>query len=241
MKNAVYVSVSQQMVLRKQMEAIAQNIANVSTPAYKSERVLFEEYLVSAGDGTTVTYANDTGVKRDFTPGRLERTGNDLDIGFSGDGYFVVETADGNLYSRIGHFQLDNERNIVTGAGDKVLGEDGEPIALGAKATNVTIARDGTISSDAGPVGRIMVVTFEKEANLVKQGGGLFASNDVPIELEPEETKLHQGMLESSNVDPILEMTRMIDVLRSYQSTQRLQQTDHDLQRRAIQDITALN
>lgn len=241
MKNAVYVSVSQQMVLRKQMEAIAQNIANVNTPAYKSERVLFEEYLISAGDGTTITYANHTGVKRDFTAGRLEHTGNKFDVAFGGEGYFVIETDNGNMYTRQGHFQLDNERNIVTSSGNKVLGEDGKAIELEAAATNLTIGPDGTISSDAGPVGRFMAVTFENQANLFKQGGGLYVTDEIPIELEPEETQLHQGMLESSNVDPILEMTRMIDVLRSYQSTQKLQQTDHDLQRRAIQDLTALN
>ena len=111
--------------------------------------------------------------------------------------------------------------------------EDGDAV--------ITISNDGTVSAESGVLGRIKVVTFENDRVLQKAASGLFTTDEIPTDLSPEETRIQQGVLETSNVNPILEMTRMIDVLRFYQGTQKLAQTDHDLQRRAVRDIAAVS
>jgi len=241
MTSAVYVSMSKQMVLRKQMDAIAQNLANITTPAFKSERLTFKEYLLPGTDGNTISYVTQDKIQRDMSPGSYTHTGNDLDVAISGKGWFVVQTEDGGeLYTRRGHLTLDEERTLVTTAGEPILDATGNAITLDKGDGVISIGGDGTVSAESGVLGRLKVVTFENEAGLRKVSSGLFSSNETPTELAPDETRVQQGMLETSNVNPILEMTRMIDVLRAYQSTQKLTQTDHDLQRRAARDIAAV-
>lgn len=243
MTNASYISISQQTVLRRQMDAIAQNLANANTPAFKSERILFEEYLFTGENGEPISYVQEAGLERDMQGGAIEPTGNDLDVALEGPGWLVLQTEDGPRYSRYGHFQLDDTRTLVTPSGDPVLNTDGDPIKLGKNDAKVTIGRDGSVAAGNKSLGRLMVVTFEDDEDLVKIGTGLFAAPEevVPTELEAEEVILQQGALEMSNVQPILEMTRMIDVLRSYQTAQRLSQAEHDLELQAIDEITATN
>ncbi|MDP6429717.1 MAG: flagellar basal-body rod protein FlgF [Rhodospirillales bacterium] len=241
MTSAVYVSMSKQMVLRKQMEAIAQNLANITTPAFKNERVTFKEHLMPGPDGDMVSYVAEDKVQRDMTPGSYSNTGNDLDIAISGPGWFVIEADEGEFYTRRGHLRLDEDRTLVASSGEPILSDDDSEITLEEGDGVISISKDGTVSAESGILGRIKVVTFENESILQKAASGRFTSTEEPTELKAEETRLQQGVLESSNVNPILEMTRMIDVLRSYQSTQKLSKTDHDLQRRALREIAAVN
>lgn len=243
MTNASYISISQQNVLRRQMDAIAQNLANMNTPAFKSERILFEEYLFTGDNGEPISYVQEAGLERNMDSGPIETTGNDLDVALKGSGWLVVQTDQGPRYTRHGHFQLDSTRTLVTPSGDPVLSTDGKPIQLGKNDAKVTIGHDGTVSAGNRTLGRLAAVSFESDKDLIKIGTGLFAAPDdmPPTELSAEQVSLEQGALEMSNVQPILEMTRMIDVLRSYQMTQQLTQTDHDLELQAIQEITAMN
>jgi len=176
-----------------------------------------------------------------MTPGRLDRTGNDLDIAINGEGWFVLETEDGTeLFSRVGHFNIDEERNIVGLQDYPLLGEDGDFITLKEEDHNIEISRDGTVSTENGVRGRLKLVEFENEEAMTKVDSGLYASSELPTDIDVEETDVQQGMLELSNVNSILEMTRMIKVLRAYQSGQKLLQTDHDLELKAIQELTAV-
>ena len=242
MTSAVYVSTSKQMVLRKQMEAIAQNLANITTPAFKSERVTFKEYLLPGPDGNPVSYVSQDKIQRNMSPGGFSNTGNDLDIALSGPGWFTVKAgSEGELYTRRGHLKLSEERTLVIASGEPILANGGAEITLEDGDAVITISNDGTVSAESGVLGRIKVVTFENDRVLQKAASGLFTTDEIPTDLSPEETRIQQGVLETSNVNPILEMTRMIDVLRSYQGTQKLAQTDHDLQRRAVRDIAAVS
>ena len=241
MTSAVYVSMSKQMVLRKQMEAIAQNLWNITTPAFKNERVTFKEYLLPGPDGNPVSYVAQDKIQRDMTPGSYTNTGKDLDIAVSGPGWLTVKAEQGGLYNCRGHLKLDEERTLVTASGEPILSDGGSEITLQEGDAVITISNDGTVSAESGVLGRIKVVTFDDDRALKKAASGLFTTDETPTELPSEETRIQQGVLETSNVNPILEMTRMIDVLRSYQSTQKLTQTDHDLQRRAVRDIAAIN
>jgi flagellar basal-body rod protein FlgF len=241
MSNAAYVSMSKQMVLRKQMEAVAQNLANVTTPAFKSERVTFKEFLLPGPNGDTISYVTEDKVQRDMTPGSYSNTGNDLDIAISGEGWFTVKSDDAEYFTRRGHLQLNEDRELITPSGEKLMSDDDSEIKLEDGDSTITIGNDGTVSSESGVLGRIKVVTFENELAMQKVASGMFTTDEEPEELDAEETRVQQGVLETSNVNPILEMTRMIDILRSYQSTQKLTQTDHDLQRRAVRDIATVS
>jgi len=241
MSNTVSVSLSQQMVLRKQMDAIAQNLANMNTAAFKNERVIFEEYLHEATGGDPVSFVHEVGLQRDLTQGNIEMTNSDLDLAIDGPGYFVIQTDDGPRYTRQGHLQIDEQRRIVDSLGHPILSNEDEPITLGAGDRSITIAKDGTLSSENGPIGTIAVVNFENERALIKAGNGLLISDQAPSPANPDKFYIVQGALEASNVVPILEMTRMIEVLRSYETTQKLVGTDHELQRKAIREIPAVS
>lgn len=242
MSSTIFVTLARQQALRDEMDVIANNIANASTNAFKGERPIFKEYLLDAGTGEPISYVVGAGTDRDYMQGRIERTSNDLDVAINGRGYFVVKGEDDEVYTRQGHFQLDGRGKMVTSSGAALLNENGEPMIVGNRVTHIAIGRDGTIATDQGTLGRIKLVDIANEDLLVPRGEGLFAytGQDPLPALRVEDTQIEQGALESSNVNPILEMTRMIEVVRSYQSAQRMMDTDNELLRKAIQDLTAL-
>jgi flagellar basal-body rod protein FlgF len=237
MENALLVGLSAQIALRRNMEIIANNIANVSTTGFKRETPMFEELLapIEADNGALreVAFVRDWGVMRDMTSGPLLQTGAAFDVAVEGNGLLVVRTAQGERYTRDGHLKLDPAGRIVTANGDPVLGDGGE-ITIPPGEADVKIANDGTISTKSGVVGRLSVVAVPPGA-LHKEGGNLYSADVTP---EPAaNTRILQGMIERSNVEPVQEMTKMIEVLRAYQhSTETLNATD-DLIRRALQRL----
>lgn len=236
MENTSYISLSRQAVVQRQMQVIANNIANASTPAFKSERLLFQQFVEQAGDGTEISFVKDVAVIRDLSEGNFERTGNTLDLAINGEGYFAVEAPNGTEYTRNGRFQLDGEGQLVTGSGHPVLGEGGRPIVLNPGETDIEINADGTIGTALGPIGRLKVVRFENEQDMQPTESGLYETDQAP--LPSPDTKVVQGMVEASNVQPIVEMTRMIDAVRGYQSTQTMVQSEHERQISAIKALT---
>jgi flagellar basal-body rod protein FlgF len=170
---------------------------------------------------------------RDLAPGPITATGNPLDLAIEGAGYFTVQTAEGVRYGRSGQFRLNDLGELATAAGAPVLDEGGATIALPIDGGPVAIAADGTVSSADGVAGRIEVVTFADEQRLRKVGDGLYSTDQAPA--PAPEARLVQGALEGSNVEPIVEMTLMMATVRAYQGTQRLLDTHHELQRRAIE------
>lgn len=238
MNNTLLIGLSNQMALRRSMDIIANNIANVSTNAFRRETVLFEEYLKTPENAPPRTeplaMVLDSGVFRDDTEGAVQATGAPLDVAIRGRGYLAVETAEGVRYTRNGHLALDETGRIVTGSGEPVLGEGG-PITIQGAAGSVTIAGDGTVSAGEQVVGRLKVVTFENEAALTKAGGTLYDAGD-QREI-PSQASLAQGFLEGSNVKPIVEMTLMIEVMRAYEATSNALQGVEEASRRAVQKL----
>jgi flagellar basal-body rod protein FlgF len=229
------------MAIQRQMDVIANNLANMTTSGFKAERVLFEEYLVKTEDGGTVTYVNDYGSTRDLQQGEMRPTYNPLDVGIQGKGYFVVQTADGDRYTRVGHLRVSPEGELVTQTGDIILDDRNRAIELDPNDPELIIATDGTITNGDGPVTRLGVVTFENEQAMVPVGDGMYKTDETPQAAEPEEVTLLQGMVESSNVIPILEMTRMIQASRAYQSTQTMLERDDDVRQQAIDRLGRIN
>ncbi len=243
METALIVSLSNQMVLRRKMDIIANNLANMSTTAFKRESALFEEFdspvEVRDPDGgvrtTYIKFVRDYGVARDLSEGQFDTTTSPLDIAIKGDGYFIVSTPDGERYTRNGHFSLDDRGRIVTNEGYALLDEGGGELVVQPGDEPLKVAGDGTLSTRAGVLGRIGVVDFEDVTALRKMGNNLYQSDKTPI--PSGNARLVQGMLERSNVEPVIEMTQMIEVMRAYQQSSEIIQTGEDMVRRAVQKL----
>ncbi len=233
MENASLVALSKQMVLRRQMDLIANNIANANTDGFKAERMLFATYLQPIGPQGTAAFVQDIAVAHDLREGDIATTGNPLDIAIKGEGFLPVDTTDGVRYTRGGHFRLDKDGVIVTSNGHPLLGDDGFPIIAAPGDTDIAISPDGVVTAEGGiEIGRLAVVTFDNLYALTRVAGGLYRTDQTPIPADRAE--IVQGAVERSNVEPVVEMTRMIALLRSYQSTQRLIQQQDQLRQRAI-------
>jgi len=240
MDNTLLVSLSHQIAAYRSMDVIANNLANLSTPAFKREAVKFEEFVQQvqpSEDQTgarTVSFVKDTGVVRDLSEGRMETTRAPFDLAINGKGYFAVQTAAGERYTRNGHLALNADGELVTDTGDPILG-DGGPITITVDDGDVHIAADGTVSGAKGQIGKLRVVDFANERALQKEGASLYATDESPT--AAANTKIVQGMLESSNVEPVIEISHMIEVMRAYQATATLSQSEEDLKRKAIDKL----
>lgn len=237
MENSLSVVLSRQGVLARQMETIATNLANANTAGFKAEAMIFTEFLerTPKPDGP-LSMVHDVTFLRDMSEGDMQGTGNPLDLAISGEGFFAVQTDQGERYTRHGAFQLDNLGQLVTLAGDQVLDAGGAPILVPPGTEQITIARDGTVSADAQEIGRVQVVTFDEPGALSKEGNSLYDAGEQAPRPAPEAEVL-QGTIEGSNVNGVEEMTRMIDVVRSYQSAARMADAEHERIRRAIETI----
>jgi flagellar basal-body rod protein FlgF len=236
MENAGYIALSRQMTLQREMSVVANNMANINTPAYKGQSMLFVEYLETSDSGEKMSFVQDIALVRNLAEGQMTSTSNPLDVAISGDGYFEIETPTGPRYTRQGVFQLNANGELVTSSGARVLGDGGNSITLPANSSNVTITPDGTVSTEQGPAGRLRVVRFEDEQAMIKVADGLY-DPDGQDPLPAEDIEVLQGMVEGSNVQGIIELTKMIDTVRSYTSTARLINDEHERQRRAIQSL----
>ncbi len=235
MESPWLIAISYQAALRREMDAVANNMANMNTPAYKAERMMFAEYLVRPQKNAPMSFVQDKGMMRDLREGPLTKTGNPLDLALTGDGYFVIDTGQGERYTRSGRFQLDADGQITNQLGQRVLSAAGQPIIVPPGTANISIAPDGTVSAGTEVIGTIGIVAFDNPRGLKREANNLYVSDAAPRPAEG--THVMQGMLEESNVNPIEEMTKMIEIHRAYASNQRLLQDEHDRMRRAIGQI----
>ncbi len=238
METPGYISLSRQMVLRQQMDLISNNLANVTTAGYKSESMLFVEYLQETGDGKTLSFVQDLAIARDLSQGPITLTGNDLDLAIRSEGYFAVETPASLRFTRAGNFTLDEDGRIVTFDGFPLLDPGNGPINVPPDSERITVAPDGTISDEESEIGRIGIFTFENDQLLKKTEGGLYdaGENDPELLREPN---IAQGMIEGSNTQAVVEMAKLIDTLRSYQATAKMIDEEHRRQRQAIDTLIA--
>lgn len=233
MENSLYITLSRQEALRRQMDVVSNNIANMNTTGFKSQRMLFLEYLERPDrQGERMSFVQDFGLLRNVDAGPLTVTNNELDVAMRGEGYFAVETLTGTRYSRGGAFQLNNNREIVDHSGLPVLDTNNQRITVPADSTQIHIAGDGAVSTEAGPLGKLKVVTFADQQKMMELGGGLYEANQEEIAVE--QPQITQGAIEGSNVQSVVEMTQMIDVLRTYQNVQKMIDTEHERIRGAI-------
>ena len=250
MDNTLLVGLSRQVALARELDVIANNIANINTTGFKTDGAVFEEYISPTaraenfvGPDQLISYVQDRATWVDLSQGALERTGNALDVAIDGRGFLAVQTPNGERYTRNGAFQINNNGELVTSEGYQVLGASG-PIIFQPKDRDITISRDGTISVREGNTaateaqrGQISVVGFAQPSLLQKDGTGTFrAPEGVTPQADPT-SRLVQGSIEKSNVRAVMEMSRMIEVTRSYTQIAALLSQQSDLQRTAIEKL----
>jgi flagellar basal-body rod protein FlgF len=240
MENTSFVALSRLGTLRRQMNVIANNLANMNTTGFKGEKMMFVDHVVKSRGGTQimgdkVAYVRDIATVKNLNEGSFQATGSPLDVAIRGDGYFVIDAANGERYTRNGSFRLDDAGQMVTKDGDPVLSDGGQPFFFTAQDSNIEISSDGTISTSAGQLGRLAVVRFDNPHALKLTAGGQLNSEELPI--PAEDFSVVQSMLETSNVEPIIEMTRMIEVHRSYKSVQKLVDSENDRVKKMINDL----
>lgn len=243
MENVLLIGLSRQMAASRQMSIIANNLANMNTSGFKAESVLYQEYeMAVAAEETpdkTLSFVQDFGLVRNLTAGRAEVTDNPLDLAINGEGYFKVQSPDGVRYTRNGHFSLDPQGQLVMSNGFPVLTQGGAPLKFDESDTDISITKDGTVSTSQGEKGKLALVEFENPRLLKKDGNGLLETEEP--ETPVRDPKMVQGSLEKSNVQPIVEMTNMIDVLRSYTGAAKMNEKTDELRRRAISTLGRVN
>jgi flagellar basal-body rod protein FlgF len=240
-ENAAYIGLSRQMTLRRELDIVANNIANADTTGFKVEQLLLGTEVGERARNDAVrpgvSFVLDGGVGRDYGQGPLNQTGRPLDFGIEGEGvFFEIETDQGPAYTRDGAFTLDPEGRLVTEAGHRVQGQSGEIIldpALGQPA----VAADGAISQNGQPVGQLKLVRFDALAALSKGGDGLYRNASNAVAMDATDARVRQGMLEGSNVNPILEITNLIEISRAYERITRMIENTNDLSRRAVERL----
>lgn len=248
MENALLVGLSRQMVLERQMDVVANNVANVNTNGFKADKSLFEEYLRTgahednfASSDRPVSYVLDRGTFKDFAQGPTEQTKNPLDLAIDGGGFLVVQTAAGERYTRDGGLQINNQGQLVTAAGDPVIGTSG-PIVFQPTDHDVSIAADGNITVLEGlnridsVRGKLRVVSFGDAQKLLKDGSNLYSAGTAAPQPDTA-SKIRQGFIEKSNVNSVTEMSRMIEVTRTYTQIATLLQQQSDLHKSAIEKL----
>jgi flagellar basal-body rod protein FlgF len=248
MENALLVGLSRQMVLERQMDVVANNVANVNTNGFKADKSLFEEYLRTGahednfvGSDRAVSYVLDSGTFKDFTQGPTEQTKNPLDLAIDGGGFLVVQTAAGERYTRDGGLQINNQGQLVTAAGDPVIGSSG-PIVFQPTDHDISIAADGNITVLEGlnridsVRGKLRVVSFADAQKLLKEGSNLYSAGTAAAQPDTA-SRIRQGFVEKSNVNSVTEMSRMIEVTRTYTQIANLLQQQSDLHKSAIEKL----
>jgi flagellar basal-body rod protein FlgF len=254
MENAVLIGLSRQIALHRELEVVANNVANINTTGYKADGAVFEEFLsptASHGDflggDRRLSYVQDRATWHDFRQGPIQITGNPLDVALDGDAFLVVQSPRGERYTRNGALQINATGQLVTNEGYPVLG-DGGPIQFQINDKQIAISADGNIrvregadtKSDAQR-GRLRLVRFDQVARLQKDGSSLFSApgGTLPQPVQPpQRVRVMQGALEQSNVRGMVEMARMIEITRSYTQIANLLQAHSDMRRGAIDKLS---
>lgn len=244
MDNTTYIALSRMDTQMRAMTVLGNNLSNASTPGFKADHVLFSDYLVKMKGGystpgsATEAYTQDRSTYRDFTQGTLQHTGNPLDIAITGDGFFSVMTSAGVRLTRNGRFQRLSDGTVTDGAGNALLDRTGQPVTLRPEDRTISLAADGTLSTENGVAAELGLVRVENNYTLVGEGNQLFRATTPTTQLENKE--LRQGMIEGSNVDSMTEMTHLVQLQRDFEITANLVESEATRRQNAIDKITQI-
>jgi len=259
MQEGIYIAASAGLKQQTKLDIIANNLANVNNAGFKKDGIIFKELIPPFEPDTSFESSRNTllpadvsnrnvayvGINEFYTnhsQGNLVQTGNSLDLGLDGEGFFAVNTPQGVRYTRNGNFRLDTNEQLVTQEGYPVLGDAGGPVTIPAQGGNVTIDAAGTVSVGGGigitAIGQIRAVNFENKKDLVKVGADLYRTADPQIKETPAaNVSVRQGFLESSNVNTVEEMTQMISTLRGFEAYQKVIQSIDAADEQSVNNI----
>jgi flagellar basal-body rod protein FlgF len=232
MDNSIYIALSRQMTQFRDMEVTSNNIANANTAGYQAERLLFEDMLVRDGEkmNRKMAFARDPISYRDTKEGNMKVTGNPFDLAISGPGYFQIETPLGERYTKAGNFAINGQGTLVTMEGNPVLSPDGGVITLPDNVTNVTINGAGQITAEGEDLGQIGMFEFANEQEMERVGSSMYKTTQDAE--ESAQSKMMQGTLETSNVNGVTELVRVMQVSKNVASTAKFVEVMYDLQRK---------
>lgn len=235
MENPLYIGLSRQVALRRQLDVVANNIANMNTVGFRAARMLFDTAMEQAGQkrNDRIALTIDKATYTDTRQGAFVPTGNALDVAISGEGWLAVATPDGVRYTRDGRLQRGEAGELVTLGGHPVLDDGGQPLVIPDDRTAIAIAPDGTVTADGEMVARLGLSGFAEPQAMRRGADGLYEPGGQDPQPAPE-ARLAQGNIESSNVRAVVEMTRMMDLTRDYQAVTRMVEEGHELLRGAI-------
>lgn len=242
MNSGMYSAVSGNIAAMQRMDVITNNLANINTTGYKKDRMVFDSMLnnaknptLSAGSMTDGPVLAGYTVETDFSPGPVKQTGNPLDLSLDGEGFFVVNTPEGKAYTRQGNFHLDANNRLVTADGYELQGNGG-PLTI--KGGKVDIDVKGAVFVDGQQAGAIDIVDFPRPYQLQKMGSTLFVPTDPGATAQPAaNTRINQGTIEGSNVQPLLEMVTLIANTRFYEQCVKTVQSYDQMAAKAANDL----
>lgn len=249
MENVSLIGLSRQMTLERQLDVVANNVANINTNGYKADRSMFQEFLASGahednfvGRDRSVSFVQDRATVRDLTAGPTEQTKNPLDLAIDGNAYLAVQTPAGERYTRDGGLQINTQGQLVTASGYPVLGTSG-PIVFQPGDKDINIASDGNVSVIEGANktdsirGKLRLVSFAQAQRLLKEGSNLYSAGEGATPQPSTTARVNQGYIEKSNVNSVLEMSRMIEVTRAYTQISAMLQQQTDMRKSAIEKL----
>ena len=242
MDNTKYIALSRQMALWKQMDMVSNNMANMNTSGYKQDEAIFSSYLVKTENGKGIAeiplaFTQDYATFSDFAEGMIAETGNTFDMAIKGDAFFSIKTPAGERYTRKGQFSLDANGMLVTSSGDVVLSENNEPLFFAPGETQISVSENGEVATENGVIGRLKLVSFADKQKLLKVADTMFenvAGNEMIV--GNNNARVFQGSIEKSNVNGVSEMTKLVNLQRSYEYVQQMIDEEHD---RLTNTITA--
>lgn len=235
MDATAYTTLTRQSGLLREFQAIANNVANAATTGFRQEGLLFAEHVLPIENGPSLSMASASARLTSAVQGPMTSTGGTLDVALEGDGFFNIETPQGERLTRAGNFALSPNGELVTLDGFRVLDAGGAPIFIPPDATDLLIAQDGSLSANGRNLGQIGIMKPVDPLGLVREDGVRFRSDSG---MEPDfETRARQGHLEGSNVDAVGQMARMIEVQQAYQMGQKFLETEDDRLKTAMKTL----
>jgi flagellar basal-body rod protein FlgF len=233
-ENSGYIALSRMIAQQNALDVRATNIANINTPGFKAQTVLFSDYLLNQNGASTapgdktIQLVQDRATYRDWSQGDLTKTGNPLDLALQGDGFFAVDTPRGERYTRAGRFTLSASNQIVDMNGDPVVDTNGNPITVPAGSTGLTITSNGTVTTSNGAAGQLRIVQFADNQSLQAEGNTLFNTTQTPAQMA--QPNVVQGAVEGANTEAVVQLTRLMDEMQQFNFASQF--TDGEDQRR---------
>jgi flagellar basal-body rod protein FlgG len=234
MNSGMYAALSGNLSALRRLEVISNNLANASTPGFKADQIQFESVLAGVKNPSQGSVFSSERFSTDFSAGPLQKSDNVLDLALAGDGFFVVNTPQGPAYTRQGNFHRGAGGKLVNADGYEVQGKNG---AISVAGGRVEIGPDGAVRVDGAAAGTLAQVDFEKPYQMTKAGAGLYLPAGPQAVATPSAAEVKQGYLESSNVKVVVEMARMIEASRYFETCAKAVKTYDDLTAKAANEL----